>query len=358
MSDQSSPQNQNQNEEVDLGQLFKAIGNAFNSLFRGIANIFKGLFEAIIFILSHFYKRIFWYVGAVIIGVIIGLILNSTSEKSYGANIFVQTNFGSARQVYENVKQLHQLANVDQDTIELARILKISPSQAADLKGFYIQSETDRSTIAEMYAEFYQNLDSVSQAEMTYDLYKESLADFELPVHRIGVASTDKFVFQKIEKAFVEELANNDYLLELSEVNTENLISEVETLEKQVDKTDFLIEEFLKIKIAQSQKPESNGTNLYMGDGESNKSAINEGELLKKQIELQEDKREAMLKLVEERDVISVISGFPSSGYDIREWTDKYYYTVPLALFALTFLVFILLGLGQFLKKREDAEIV
>jgi hypothetical protein len=50
-----------------------------------------------------------------------------------------------------------------------------------------------------------------------------------------------------------------------------------------------------------------------------------------------------------------VISGFPSSGYDIREWTDKYYYTVPLALFALTFLVFILLGLGQFLREREEA---
>jgi hypothetical protein len=92
-----------------------------------------------------------------------------------------------------------------------------------------------------------------------------------------------------------------------------------------------------------------------MGDSESDKSAINEGQLLKEQLRLQEDKREAMRKLVEERDVISVISGFPSSGYDIREWTDKYYYTVPLALFALTFLVFILLGLGQFLREREEA---
>jgi hypothetical protein len=355
MSDQSSPQNQNQNDEVDLGQLFKAIGNAFSSLFKGIANIFKGLYEAIIFVLLHFYKRIFWYAGGLIIGVVIGLIINSTSEKSYGANMFIKTNFGSGRQVYENVKQLNQLANVDQDTVELGRILKISPSQAADLKGFYITSNTDRNTIAEIYAEYYQNLDSVSQTEATFESYKESLADHELPVHQIGVASTDKFIYKEIEKAFVEELANNDYLLELSEVNTENLISEVETLEKQIDKTDFLIEEFLKIKIAQSQKPESNGTNLYMGDSDSNKSAINEGELLKKQLELQEEKREAMKKLVEERDVISVISGFPSSGYDIREWTDKKYYTFPLALFALTLFIFILIGLGQFLKERGES---
>jgi hypothetical protein len=194
--------------------------------------------------------------------------------------MFIKTNFGSGRQVYENVKQLNQLANVDQDTVELGRILKISPSQAADLKGFYITSNTDRNTIAEIYAEYYQNLDSVSQTEATFESYKEFLADHE---------------------------------------------------------------------------PESNGTNLYMGDSDSNKSAINEGELLKKQLELQEEKREAMKKLVEERDVISVISGFPSSGYDIREWTDKKYYTFPLALFALTLFIFILIGLGQFLKERGES---
>jgi hypothetical protein len=352
----SKEQENNQSEEVDLGQLFKVIGNGFRSFFNGIASIFKGIFEGIIFVLAHFYKRWYWYTGVIIVGFIIGFVLNSTSEKSYGAYMYIKTNFNSGRQVYENMKQLHQLANVDQDTIELGRLLDISPSEASKIKGFYIMSNTDRNTVSEMYSEYRQNLDSVSQSELTFEIYKESLADYELPVHQIEVAATDKFIYKEIEKAFVEELANNDYLLELSEVNTENLISEVETLEKQVDKTDFLIEEFLKIKIAQSQKPESNGTNLYMGDSESDKSAINEGQLLKEQLRLQEDKREAMRKLVEEKDVISVISGFPSSGYDTREWTDKYYYTIPLALFSITLFAFLLLGLGQFLKEREDSE--
>jgi hypothetical protein len=352
----SKEQENNQSEEVDLGQLFKVIGNGFRSFFNGIASIFKGIFEGIIFVLAHFYKRWYWYTGVIIVGFIIGFVLNSTSEKSYGAYMYIKTNFNSGRQVYENMKQLHQLANVDQDTIELGRLLDISPSEASKIKGFYIMSNTDRNTVSEMYSEYRQNLDSVSQSELTFEIYKESLADYELPVHQIEVAATDKFIYKEIEKAFVEELANNDYLLELSEVNTENLISEVETLEKQVDKTDFLIEEFLKIKIAQSQKPESNGTNLYMGDSESDKSAINEGQLLKEQLRLQEDKREAMRKLVEEKDVISVISGFPSSGYDTREWTDKYYYTIPLALFSITLFAFLLLGLGQFLKERGESE--
>lgn len=354
----SKEQENNQSEEVDLGQLFKVIGNGFRSFFNGIASIFKGIFEGIIFVLAHFYKRWYWYTGVIIVGFIIGFVLNSTSEKSYGAYMYIKTNFNSGRQVYENMKQLHQLANVDQDTIELGRLLDISPSEASKIKGFYIMSNTDRNTVSEMYSEYRQNLDSVSQSELTFEIYKESLVDYELPVHQIEVAATDKFIYKEIEKAFVEELANNDYLLELSEVNTENLISEVETLEKQVDKTDFLIEEFLKIKIAQSQKPESNGTNLYMGDSESDKSAINEGQLLKEQLRLQEDKREAMRKLVEEKDVISVISGFPSSGYDTREWTDKYYYTIPLATFSITLFVFLLIGLGKFLKAQKENKVL
>ena len=58
-------------EEVDLGQLFKLIGNAFNKFFRFIASIFKGLFHLIIlfllFIQKHFVKfAIIGFIGLVI----------------------------------------------------------------------------------------------------------------------------------------------------------------------------------------------------------------------------------------------------------------------------------------------------
>lgn len=352
MSENSS-NTPSQNEEVDLGQLFKAIGNGFRSIFNGIANAFKAVFQAIVFILLHFYKRIFWYVGAVVIGLVIGFILNSTAEKSYGANMYIRTNFESGRQVYENMKQLHQLARIDKDTVELAKLLQISASEAAKLKGFYIKSNTDRGTLAEMYSEFRENLDSVSQSETTFDSYVESLSGYEQPVHQIGVASTDKFIYKKIEDAFIKELANNDYLNELAAVNTENIKSEVKTLDNQVQKTDVLIEEYLKIKIAQSQKQESGGTNIYMGDADTDESTVNEAELLKEQLRLESQKRDAQQKLVAERDVLSVISGFPSSGYDTREWYEKYIIAIPLALVSIMAFIFILIGLGKFLKGQE-----
>ena len=55
-------------------------------------------------------------------------------------------------------------------------------------------------------------------------------------------------------------------------------------------KTNYLIDEYLKIEISQSQKPESNGTSLYMGDTEDSNSSVNETELLKEQLKLEHRK--------------------------------------------------------------------
>ena len=62
-----------------------------------------------------------------------------------------------------------------------------------------------------------------------------------------------------------------------------------------------MIDEYLKIKISQSEKPESNGTTLYMGDTEAYKSSVNEAELLKEQLKLEEQKREVLQLMVAEK---------------------------------------------------------
>ena len=169
-------------EEVDLGQLFKLIGNTFQRFFDFIASIFKGAYKVILLLLIHIYKRIVWYAAALFIGVVVGFIVDKTSDKMYGANMFIETNFNSARQVYENVKQFHQLAYIDKDTLELAKRLNISPSEASKLKGFYLEPDLDENEMAQMYSAFYVRLDSLSRVTMTFDIYKESLTPYNFPI--------------------------------------------------------------------------------------------------------------------------------------------------------------------------------
>ncbi|GAA4306056.1 hypothetical protein [Aestuariibaculum suncheonense] len=345
---------QQSSEEVDLGQLFKLIGNAFDRFFKFIASIFKGLFSVVLMLLIHFYKRFLWYVGAVVLGVVVGFIIDKNSDKLYGANLFIETNFNSARQVYENIRQLHELASKDQDSVELGSRLGITSQEAAKIKGFYIEPDIDENKVVEMYSEFYMHLDSLSRTEMTYEQYKSSLTAYNFKIHQIGVASTNKGLYQKIEKHFVKELSNNAYLEELSEVNTQNLKRKDQTLSTQLKKNDSLVDVYLKIRLKKSDKEpvQGSGTNLYMGNAESNGLIVDESKLIDKRLELEAQRRAVYEDLVEQKNVINVLSGFPKTGYDIRAWTDKMKFLLPLIFLGVTLLSFIILGLGQYLKEQ------
>ncbi len=354
MSKDIQPQPQ-QSEEVDLGQLFKLIGNGFTRFFNFIGDVFKGLFTVVISLLQHFLKRFVWYAAAVIIGLVVGVIMDKNVEKQYGANMFIETNFNSVRQVYENMKEFHQLANVDRDSVELAKRLDITPSQAAKLRGFYIEPDLDENTMVEMYSELYSKLDSVSRLEMNYEKYKKSLAPKNFKNHKIGVASIDKFLYKEIEKAFVEQLQNNDYLQELLVVNTENLERQNKTLQVQVQKTDSLVNEYLKIRLNESKKEPiaGAGTNLYMGNAESSGLIMDESKIIDKRLNLEEQRREVYQNMVEQKAVVNVLAGFPNSGYSMDRWYENIKFQLPIVLMLLTLGVFTVLGLVKFLRAQE-----
>lgn len=341
-------------EEVDLGQLFKLIGRAFDRFFNFIGSIFKGLYHIFLLLLIHFYNRFKWYAATIIIGVVLGFILDKTSEKLYGANMFIETNFGSSQQVYENIKNLHELANKEKDSIKLSEILEIPVALAAKLKGFYIIPNADNVEKMTLFTGFYENLDSISKKEITFKDYIESLASREFKSHQIGVASTDKDIYSKLDK-FVEVISRNAYLDNLLKTNIENLNKEDNTLKKQEDKIDSLVAQYLKIRVRESEKEPvpGSGTNLYMGNADQATILVNEAELIKEKINIARERRRVSIKLIENKNIVSVISKFPTTGYDISEWYDKMKIVIPLATFALTLLVFILIGLGKYLDKQS-----
>jgi hypothetical protein len=344
-----------QSEEVDLGQLFKLIGNAFDRFFKFIASIFIGIYKVVLLLLIHFYKRFIWYSGAVIIGVVFGFVIDMNCDKIYGANLFIETNFNSARQVYENIKQFHQLANKDDDYLELATRLNISEEEASKLKGFYIEPDLDENVMAEMYSRFYTRLDSISRAEVSYNDYKEALTPYNFNIHKIGVASTDKTIYKKIEKAFINQLSQNTYLKELVEVNKINLDKKDKALFQQVQKTDSLVDEYLKIRINESKKEpiQGSGTNLYMGNAESNNLIVDESKIIGRRLELEAERRQINQAKVEQQSVINILADFPESGYDILEWYDKMKFVFPIILVSLTLFVFTFMGLGKYLDKQS-----
>lgn len=355
-SPQQQPQSQ-QSEEVDLGQLFKLIGNAFDRLFRFIGSIFKGVYQFVLVLLIHAYNRFIWYTAAVAIGFVAGFIIDRTSDDIYGANMFIETNFQSARQVYENIKQFHQLASLDKDTLELSKRLNITPSEAATLKGFYIEPDIDENTLIQMFSNYYMQLDSTSKTTVFFNDYKQSLNAYSYNIHKIGVATIDKFIYKKIEQAFIEGLSNNTYLDDILSVSIDNLNKEELALKEQLKKTDTLLNEYMSIRKYESQRGGRDAsTNLYMGDAGNSTLTVDESRILEKRLTLEQQIRQVSLNKVEQKRIVNVLASFPNTGYDISEWTDKKKLVFPIILFALTLLIFGGLGLKQFLEEENKRQ--
>jgi hypothetical protein len=349
-------QSPNQSEEIDLGQLFKLIGNAFDRFFKFIASIFIGIYSIVLKLLIHIYKRILWYGGALILGLVIGYIVDSNTDKRYGANMYIETNFKSVRQVYENIKQLHQLAYEDKDSLKLAQELGITISEASKLKGFYIEPDIDENYVLELYSKYYAGLDSLSRSTIKFSDYKESLNVYNFKIHKIGIESTDKSIYKKFESSFVQQISNNPYLDKLLEVNKFNLQQKDEALVRQIEKTDSLVKEYLKIRINESQKEliPGGGTNLYMGDAESSNLIVDESKIIEKTLQLEAQRRQVNVEKVENNKIVNVLADFPKTGYDIREWYDKMVYVFPIILFGMTLIVFTGLGLGKYLEAESN----
>ncbi|WP_396602616.1 hypothetical protein [Algibacter sp. R77976] len=342
-------------EEVDLGQLFNLLGNAFQKFFNFVASLLQSIYNVILIVLIHVYNRIKWYSIAIILGLIIGFVLDKMEGPLYGANSYIETNFGSAHQVYENLSYLHQLANVDNDSIELARKLNISVKDAATIKGVYMRPDIDENDRIKMFVDFKKGLDSLSRADYLYDDYVESLDYYSFKRHAIGVASTDKFIFQKLKLNFINAISNNEYLNDLKEVGIENYKRQKETIEIEKKEIDSLAIEYLKIRKNESNKEPiaGTGTNLYMGNAQQSQLIVDESRLLTKKYLLEAKKRQINVDLIKGRNVVNVISEFPDAGYDMSEWTDKMKIMLPIIFFVITFFGFILYGLGKYLSEQD-----
>ena len=94
-----------------------------------------------------------------------------------------------------------------------------------------------------------------------------------------------------------------------------------------------------------------------MGDADSGSSLIvDESRVIRSRLALEETRREVLKEMVEQKDVINVIAGFPETGYDISKWTDKKKFTLPLILFIITLVIFTILSFSKYLDSQIKNE--
>ncbi|SDQ14328.1 hypothetical protein [Flagellimonas zhangzhouensis] len=348
MADQ--PVNQNNSDEIDLGQLFQMIGNAFQKFFNFIASIFKGIFHVFMLLLLFIQKNIVIIAAAVIIGGVGGFVLDKLTPTKYVSKMVVEPNFNSVQQLYNNISFYNDLAEA-QDSVALATALNITEREAATIKEIFTDSYSDENQKIKLFDEFIRELDTTTIKTIDFQNYLENFNSMDARFHQISVISTNNRVAKKTQPSIINSISVNEYFKLQKRINDENLSMQDTIYRKQMVEIDSLQSLYRTVLVKEADKP-MQGTSINLA--ESGESQSRELALIQEKDVL----KEKMVALNRERanksTIINVISDFPARGVEMKGILNSYKFKLPIVLLSLVFGILWILHLNRFLKKYRE----
>ncbi|WP_421802111.1 hypothetical protein [Flagellimonas sp.] len=344
MADQ--PVNQNNSDEIDLGQLFQMIGRGFQKFFNFIGSIFKGAFHLIMLFLLFVQRNIIIIAAAIIIGGVGGFVLDKVLPENYISRMVVEPNFNSVQQLYNNIAFYNDLAKA-QDSVALATALNITEHEAATIKEIFTDSYSDENQKIQLFDKFISGLDTTTVKAIDFENYLKNFNSLDARFHQISVISTDNRVAKKAQPAIINSISVNEYFKLQKKINDENLDLQEDIYKKQLIELDSLQSLYRTVMVKEADKP-MQGTSINMAET---------GESRSRELALVQEKdvlKEKLVELNEERanksTIVNVISDFPTRGVEQKGIWNSYKFKLPIILLILVFGVLALLELNSYLK--------
>ena len=344
-----STNQQNKEEEVDLGSLFVIIGKGFSNFFNFIWKILLSLFNFFIEILLFFKTNIIKLTIAVLIGAAIGAYFEFEEEKIYGADLMVQPNFKSARQLYNTIGYYNNLIR-EKDTAALIKTFNISETQALSLRSFEVSPIKSDNDKIELYHEIVKSYDTVATLNYSFKEFKSSFTKFDYKVHKIEVHATSSKVFAFLDEPIISSVVENEFFEKLKKLNLENLYRKDSLLKKDLLQVDTLRQVYMKVMLDEAKR-DIKGTSIDLG---SQKPSTKELQLFQTNRIINNDLERVTKDLSEKSEVINVVSNFQRIGYPlggIRRNSIIIYATLGF-LFMTSMLLF--LKLNRFLDSYKN----
>lgn len=336
-------------EEVDLGQLFKLIGNAFNRFFNFIASIFKGIFGLIISFLLFIQKHFVKFVISGVVGLGIGIYLDLNKETTYMSSMVVEPNFNSVQQLYNNVSFYNELAGA-RDSLALAEAFNISIKEASSIKGIKVESYSDENQKVQLFDKFVRSLDTATQKTINMKAYLENFNSFDARFHTVSVIATNNDIAKKIQPSIINSISRNDYFVLQKSISDINIKLQDSIYKKQINEIDSLQLLYKRVMLKEADRS-IDGTNINLGEN----GAKDNKEL--SLINKMDDLKLSLVRLNEERanksSILNVISDFPRKGVKEKGILKSFKFLVPFFMLSLTFVILLLISLNTYLKNYK-----
>lgn len=351
MSDSAQPQNNP--EEVDLGQLFKMIGNLFERFYNFIASILKGIFSIIIYGIKAIIDNFKIIVTAMILAGVLGYVMQRYTPNVYTSSMLVRPYFDSKFELINNIGYYNALIG-NNDYEALSKKFNINVEAAKDIVAFEVLfgPETENDRIIE-YDRFIKSIDSIRAQEISFEDFIENRSIHSGNLFQINAFSYKDDIFISLEEGMNNSFSNKysekkmkkrDSLITIQKRNILEQLSQVDSLQK------------IYIKVLEEESQSKSTEFSIGGEGFSlskDKSNTREFELLEKEISLRNALKELDEKKVDEDVVFDVISGFQEVGNKYEEWYQKYMLIFPVLAFILLCIIFLTRKTVTYVKNYE-----
>jgi len=297
------------NEEVDLGQLFKLIGKGFSNIAASIRRFFNRILNLFIktalFIKKHFIKIAI----VTVFGFVFGFYKGTTSVKTYSSTIRVSPNYHASKQLYTEITSINNAFSEEESKVQF--IKKFGLTEDDDVFATITPIKSNKIEL-EIFNDFVKKLDTTAIRTADFQSFVNDLSDMDYPIQEITITTTNPIVFGKFSDYLTTEINKNTFLKKRIEINLKNVEFEEKQLKKSLQDIDSLRIIYNKSLLAEANKLNS-GTTIITAKQNGNKD--------NKELALY-DKREKIIERLNElsdlkirkRQSIIFISNFSKYG--------------------------------------------
>lgn len=219
----------NSDQEIDIFQLSKSIGNFFDKINAKI-------FRLIQFFISN------WVVilVVVLVGFSLGLLLDIT-QKRYKQEIIVAPNFDSTDYLYAKIDLIYSKIKED-DTLFLKNTVGIQDPES--LKSITIKPISDVYRLIENRPENFELIKLMADNGDIKKIIEDNLTSKNYRYHRISIVTNELADSKKVIDPFLNFLNKTEFYKKIQEVKIANVKEKIIKNEATISQIDGVLKEF------------------------------------------------------------------------------------------------------------------
>ncbi len=351
------PQQPQQSEEVDLGQLFKLIGNMFDRLFMFIGSLLKRIFLSFVWFVFFIKKHIIKIIIAGIIGFVYGYFKQKKGEPLYRSTTVIKQNYDTGENLYRAIDYYNELI-AEGDSVTLGKVLNIDPSKAASLIQLEVESVITENDKLKSFDEYTKELDSLVASTITLEHFVENSKEYHYPVQRIIMKANEKDIFGTVVSKIVDKIVSTDYF----QIEQKKDLDELNRLEKSIKESLEASQELQKVykNVLETpiEKPLGSQTSISI-DNTDDRAVTKEYELYNNDVELRRELVSIQRRKEDKQFIIEIVSSQENQGTidNTKEFlgkplNGKTYFAIILMLLAS--IILLTLHFIKFLEKYKN----